>query len=246
MKLVKRCLERLGVHVSLSPGNRFDVVDAALLTMRRHGYTPRVVVDGGANRGQFFSRVRPVFPDAVFHLIEPQPVCVTALEQLAAKDGGDVSVHCTAVSEPGIESVRMVGGGDGGGGVGNWVAKPLDVAPGEFVARATTLDELLNDHVGLEDRALLKLDLERHELVALSGASELLPKVEVILTEVHFYDANDWGGIIFADMVSFLRERGFMLYDLASLSGRALDGRLRMGDAVFVRGDSPLCRDNSC
>lgn len=246
MKLIQRGLESFGIRVSRSPGNRFDVVEYTLRTMQRLGFTPRVVIDGGANRGQFFSRVRPVFPDAVFHLIEPQPGCVSELETRAARDGGDVRIHCTALSETGVESVRMVGGGEAGGGVGNWVAKPSDNAPGEFVANATTLDELLNEHICLEDRVLLKLDLERHEIVALSGATELVKKVEVILTEVSFYDANDWGGVVFADMVSFLRERGFILYEMASLSGRARDGRLRMGDAVFVRGDSALCRDNSC
>lgn len=246
MKLLQRGLERFGLYVSRTPGNRFDVVETALLAMRRLGFEPRVVIDGGANRGQFFSRARPVFPDSVFHLIEPQPRCVTELEVLASSDGGDVRVHCTALSEPGVGSVRMVGGGEGGGGAGNWVAKPSDDAPGEFVANATTLDELLGESISREDRALLKLDLERHEIVALSGASELLEKVEVILTEVSFYDADDWGGSLFADMVLFLRERGFMLYEMVSLSGRALDGRLRLGDAVFVRTDSTLCRDNSC
>jgi hypothetical protein len=37
------------------------------------------------------------------------------------------------------------------------------------------------------------------------------------------------------DLVSYVRERGFELYDIASLSGRSRDYRLRVGDAVFVR-----------
>ena len=243
MKLVQRSLQRLGIWVSWTPANRFAMIGDVLLSMRERGFTPNVVVDGGANRGQFFALARPVFPEAVFHLIEPQPVCIPDLDALAAADRGDVFVHCTALTERGVERVRMVGGGEDGGGVGNWVAKPSDDAPGEIHADATTLDELLDGRVGREDHALLKLDLETHELPALKGASSLLQKVEAVLTEISFYDSNDWVAPRFAEIVAFLRERRFLLYEFASLSGRVRDGRLRMGDAVFVREDSVLSRD---
>ena len=104
---------------------------------------------------------------------------------------------------------------------------------------------LLDGRISCEDRALLKLDLETHELPALTGAESLLEKVETVLTEVSFYDANDSGAPCFAEIVAFLRKRRFLLYEVASLSGRARDGRLRMGDAVFVRDDSALSRDTS-
>lgn len=245
MKLVQRSLQRLGIWVSRVPANRFAIIGDVLASMRERGFAPGVVVDGGANRGQFFALARPVFPDAVFHLIEPQPACIPDLDALAAADRGDIFVHCTALTEPGVDRVRMVGGGEGGGGVGNWVAKPTDDAPGEFHADATTLDELLDGRVRREDHALLKLDLETHEIPALRGAPALLQKVEAVLTEISFYDSNDWSAPRFAEMVAFLRERGFLLYEFASLSGRARDGRLRMGDAVFVRDDSALSRDTS-
>ena len=234
MKLAQRWLQRFGIWVSRAPANRFEIIADVLVSMRARGFAPTVVVDGGANRGQFFALARPVFPDAVFHLIEPQPACIPDLDAAAAADRGDVFVHCTAITEPGVERVRMVGGGEDGGGVGNWVAKPSDDTPGEIHADATTLDD-----------ALLKLDLETHELPALTGASSLLQKVEAVLTEVSFYDSNDWGAPRFAEIVAFLRERRFLLYEIASLSGRARDGRLRMGDAVFVREDSVLSRDTS-
>ena len=65
------------------------------------------------------------------------------------------------------------------------------------------------------------------------------------MTELQFYEINDNGRPIFADMLNFLRERGFQLYDFACLSQRPRDMRLRMGDVVFVRRDSPLLADRS-
>jgi FkbM family methyltransferase len=243
--VVKRALRQFGIRVSRSPGNRFEVIGDTLAAMRGRGFEPRIVIDGGANCGQFFSLARPIFPDAVFHLIEPQPVCTAALRTLAKQDGGDVVVHETALTKPGVQRVRMVGGGDDGGGVGNWVANADDHAPGEFEAQATTLDSLLDEGISIGDRGLLKLDLEHHELPALEGATALLAKVEAILIEVTFFDINDWGATLFPEVVDFLGGRGFVLYDFASLASRARDGRLRMGDAMFVRNGTPLVGDNA-
>lgn len=243
MNVVKRWLRQLGVHVSRTPDNRFDAIGDTLSAMRARGFVPSVVVDGGANRGQFFRLARPVFPEAAFHLIEPQSACVAELRELAGRDRGNVAVHPTVVTEPGVRSVRMVGGGARGDGAGNWVAKPGDASQGESKANATTLDELLDGEVQQTDRVLLKLDLETHELPALKGASSLLTKVEAVLTEVSFYDADEWGAPLFAELVAFLEARDLALYEIASLSGRGRDGRLRMGDAVFVRRGSTLHRD---
>ena len=113
-----------------------------------------------------------------------------------------------------------------------WVASDGEMAI-EVVCPASTLDELLADRVSAEDRVLLKLDLEGHEVHALIGASYLLKAVEVVLTEVQFYDINNSGRPTFSDVLEFFRQRGFEIYDIACLSQRPM--RLRMGDVVFVR-----------
>jgi hypothetical protein len=91
----------------------------------------------------------------------------------------------------------------------------------------------------------LKLDLEGQELNAFRGATALLRIVEVILTEVRFYDVNHAGSPTFADILEFLRGSGFELYDFGSLLPRVRDGRLHIGDAIFVRSDSELRKDVS-
>ena len=154
-------------------------------------------------------------------------------------------VHAVAVTEPGISRVRMIGGGEEGGGTGAWVGHAGEVAPGEVECPATTLDALIAPRVTRSDRALLKLDIEGHEVMALTGARALLEKTEVILTELQFYPINDNGRAVFVDMLEFLRERGFELYDFACLSQRPRDKRLRMGDVLFVRRDSPLLADRA-
>ena len=196
----------------------------ALLLLRGAGYAPRVVVDAGANVGEWTRLARSVFSEAAFHLIEPQPACLAALEQLARERAGLV-VHPVAVTEPGVMRVRLIGGGDGGGATGAWVARLDERAPDEIECPATTLDALLADRLAREDRALLKLDLEGHELTALCGSARMLPLVEVVLTELQLFEINDNQRPVFGDVMSALGERGFELYDIACLSPRPRDRR---------------------
>jgi FkbM family methyltransferase len=124
-----------------------------------------------------------VFPEAVVHLVEPQPACQPALERLA-RTSSSLTVHPVALTEPGRQHLAFTGGvGYGGTGVHVAQADEHDV---ELECRATTLDELFGGRVSRADRPLLKLDLEGHELSALRGARTLLEAIEVLFVEVRF------------------------------------------------------------
>lgn len=244
---IKKAVRKLGFRIQRDrPGGRFNAFEDALEVMRGMGYAPKAVIDGGANMGQWTAAVAPIFPAAKFHMLEPQPACAAVLQAMAERSGGRFIFHGVAVTEPGIASVRMVGGGEGGGGTGAYIAGPGE-SGGEapIEVRATTLDELLAEGIAQSDRALLKLDLERHELEALLGAEALLKKIEAALIEVQFYDIERNGRPLFGDIARHMEARGFELFDFACLAGRGRDQRLQQGDALFVRRGSPLLEDVS-
>ena len=219
-------------------------MDETLLLLRGFGYSPKVIIDGGANMGAWTRMAHAIFPQATIHLIEPQAACAPILGNLVYHTPGLI-FHGTAITEPGIARVRLLGGGPDGGSTGARVAGRCEQGDDEVQCSATTLDALLADRIAAGDRALLKLDLEGHELSALRGSPRLLEVVEVVLTELQFFEINDNGRPVFADILNFLREGGFELYDFACLSQRPRDMRLRMGDVVFVRRGSALLADRS-
>ena len=112
------------------------------------------------------------------------------------------------------------------------------------VTPATTVDALIAARLGENDRVLLKLDVEGHELQVLGGADSVLRHVEVIVSEVSFFEVEHAGNPAFLAYATALADRGFVLYDFAALASRARDGRLRMGDVVFVRRTSVLAADD--
>jgi hypothetical protein len=133
----------------------------------------------------------------------------------------------------------------GGGSTGAHVVRDPGVRAGLTSVPATTLDELLGLRIGANERVLLKLDVEGHELDVLAGSQRLLSRVDTIVSEVQFYDIDRAGNPVFAEYVAALDRLGFLLYDIAGLSERRRDGRLTVGDAVFVRRGSALAADNS-
>lgn len=245
LSLLKRVTRALGLRITRDrPSNRFQAVDECLQRMKKFGYEPALVVDVGANHGQFHRLIQPVFPDARYHLIEPQPACANSLRHLTEMNHR-VQYHSLALTEPGIPLVRLLGGGGCRGSTGAYVAMSGEFAPDEIQVQSTTLDELWSKRIEDGERALLKLDVESHELSVLLGSVATLGRIEVVLVEVSFFDVENRGAPGVLALAEFLEHHGFALYDIASLAGRPRDMRLRMGDLIFVRKDSTLCADNS-
>jgi|CXWL01.1.fsa_nt_gi FkbM family methyltransferase len=240
-RLGNRLLAPFGLVLHRAPTHRFDAVEEALLGLRNRGYRPRRVLDVGANRGQWAGKVLPIFPAARFDLIEPQPSCRHALAELTGAQAGRVVHHAVAATAPGTPFVRMAGTGEESSNTGAHVT--LETAVGTVEMPATTLDTLFAVEITPADRALLKLDIEGHEIAALTGAERLLAAVEVILAEVQFFEIEQNGLPTFTDLLLFLRDRGFDFHDVACLASRRRDGRLRMGDVLFVRKGSELGAD---
>ena len=242
-EFVRRLVERAGYVVHRAPAHRFDAMTSVLRQLRQSGFRPGIIIDCGANRGQWSGIARSVFADSEFHLIEAQRECWPVLESVAARRGR-TQLHRTAVTAPGTTRVQMHRGGSEIS-TGAFVVASGEPHGADLDAPATTLDALFAARVQPGERTLLKLDIEGHEIEALRGATALLDRVEVIISEVRFFDINGSGRPVFADVMALLAERGFALFDFASLSSRLRDQRLWLGDAVFIRRDSPLAADIS-
>lgn len=214
--------------------NRFQAIEDCLSGLAARGYRPRLIIDGGAHLGEFALLARRQFPDAeAFHLFEPQQACLESLRKVCASEG--FTLHeCALSSRTGTLRFLRTDQPNTGAHVVDDEAAATEV-------NARTLDEVLETKLDRSQRALLKLDLQGHELDALRGGTKSLSSIEVVLTEVSFYVQSRIPMV--AEVIAFMSGVGFVLYDIAALSGRRRDNRLREGDLVFVRQDSQLLED---
>lgn len=240
--LLKAALRRTPYRVIRARDtNRFEAIEETLTSLSRRRFAPRIVLDGGANVGDFARLARRVFGEGLeIHLFEPQPACQPLLEVLARQSG--FILHAAAIGSVNDQVLELA-------------IDPVAVTTGAHVAPVgskeavtvpipvLTLDRQFDKTLNVSDRTLLKLDLQGWELEALRGAVSILPRIEVVLIEVSFF-AQAYEPSI-AALVRFLGCAGFDLHDVASLSGRSRDNRARQADFVFVNRRSPLATDTA-
>lgn len=234
--LVKALLARTPYRIVRAAGaNRFQAIEECLRSMQARGFSPTVVIDGGAHLGDFSTAVAAIFPQATFHLVEPQPACLPHL-RLLTRERGFVLHECALADSPGEILLLDTKSPSTGAHV------KLEADSETVSVRGDTLDALFADSIGPSDRVLLKLDLQGYELHALRGGLRAMRSIEAILTEVSFF-AQAYEPSI-AELTEFLAGQSFRLYDIAALAGRKRDNRLHQGDFVFVRDGSPLLEDS--
>ena len=98
------------------------------------------------------------------------------------------------------------------------------------------LDDLLSEQP--RHFNLLKVDVQGSELDVLSGAGLKLSQFEVIILEVSLIQMGVAPS--FNEVMQYMHEKGYRLYDFLPMYYRPLDNALWQGDAFFVRNDSSL------
>ena len=207
--------------------------DSSLAQLQAKGLEAKTVFDVGVATGT--PELYRVFPKACFHLIDPDPTNAARLQRLAGELRG--TAHPVAL-----------GATDGTTAFDVW-----DVASGSTMLKAVgpaprastitvplrRLDTLIANPLG---PILCKIDVQGAELMVLQGAVGLFDKIDVFLVEVStlatLQDAPE-----LASIVDFMSTHGYVVYDIAGLLRRPLDGALAQLDLVFVRADSPLRSD---
>jgi len=204
---------------------------AGLSVLKENGFAPGLVVDIGANRGNWSLDVARVFPSAAFILIDADPQNVPEL-QAVCRSLPQSSFHSTLLGAETRGDMRFFQMGTGS----SVMPEVTSADRNEISLAMTTLDALIGDQIS--SPALIKLDVQGYELEVLRGAPRCLKSAEVIILECAFLEYNE-GAPLFAEVVDFMRERGFLVYDFCGAMRRS-DGVLFQADVIFAREDSPL------
>ncbi|MEO0972394.1 MAG: FkbM family methyltransferase [Pseudomonadota bacterium] len=99
--------------------------------------------------------------------------------------------------------------------------------------------DVLDRYVDQVGRNALKIDAEGFELPILRGGTELLRKSELVILEVSLIRRYD-GEAMLDQILPFMSEQGFALYEIIELSRRRAGAPTTFMDVAFVPAASPL------
>jgi FkbM family methyltransferase len=193
-----------------------------------------LVIDGGANRGQWAWEVVSKFPNLKVLSVEPITEAFSELKSSASKHK-NWSIMNVALSKSAGRAVMHV---SNNGEQSSSLLKPdvhLMHYPTVGFTRTQETDLVTLDSIQIpqEARVYLKLDLQGNELAALEGGTLLLERVNAIELEVstvRMYAKQP----TFLEIANFLDHHGFRIFTFSD-PFRSSDGQCIYFDVIFQK-----------
>ena len=212
---------------------------AVLENMKRLGLQPGTVIDVGVGYGT--PELWEAFPSARLLLVEPIPDRFggPALEDVRRREGAEL-VAAAAGASAGSATITVHRAPEMSSLHGGWIGDRDGEAREVPVVR---VDEAVRERE-LPAPYALKVDVEGAELDVLDGCAGVLGQTEAVLLEVRLFELVP-GGAQLHDVIPYMKERGFVAYDLFGGALRLSDGALAVTNIAFVREDGPFRRDHA-
>jgi FkbM family methyltransferase len=210
----------------------------AISHLLSRGFRPQVVLDIGAAKGYWSLVCGSFFTQARFSLIDPLTESEPFLRQVCDADPRFHYLLTAVGSEPGQAAMNIAADCDGSS-LCDW--QGVDPSQQRRVP-VTTVDQLLSAG-RIEPPDLVKIDVQGYELRVLQGALQMLQHAEVLIVEVNLYEfAGGYARV--HEVIRFLAEQQFYMFDLAGTLRRPYEDDLGQLDIVFVSARSPLMSSN--
>lgn len=196
---------------------------------------PDLIVDVGANRGQFTLAALHVLPKANILCFEPLSSAFNELTKLFNYESR-VSMHKTAIGDIDTYMPMNVSNKEDSSSLLQISERQTKIFPGtehfdiEKVA-VNRLSKFLGNDL-LDKNILVKIDVQGYELEVLRGAGELLSKVQTIYVECSFTELYAQQAVV-KDIIKYLFTFGFSLEGVYNLEYDSL-GMAVQGDFLFT------------
>lgn len=212
------------------------------------------ILDIGANNGSSLVEFKKWWPSSKVFCFEPQIECWNELDSLANKYSS-VSINKFALGGKSSENKKFYShdlntGISGFNRINTSSKDSIDIAnlranPSSLAEHKQTinhvrkvkvkrLDEYIDENGTIDHIHLMKIDTQGFEIEILKGMGNKLRNVDVIITELMFYDYYE-KSLSFYDLEKVIKKFGFSLYDINHIAKNPMNGRTDWVDVIYKR-----------
>jgi len=231
LKFVRKIVRQFGFD--LIRHHARNSMTGALFQLVQQGFVPGTIIDVGTGTGT--EELYCVFPDASYILVEPLVEFEPDLKRLCSRLRGEYII-AAASDRPGCVEINVHEDLFGSSLFREAEGTAVDGQRREV--GLITLDGVAVNRQ-LTPPLLIKVDVQGAELKVLDGASETLERTEVVILETLFFETLI-GCPTIADVITYMKNRGFVPYDVFGALYRPLDDALSQVDLLFVRENGSL------
>ena len=229
---IQRSLRRVGYELAPINVGHSELVQGLLA---RHAID--LLVDVGANQGQFAQEFRAQGFTGSICSFEPMQAAFGLLKKAATHDPG-WTVTRAALGDREGEARMYVAGNSVSSSLlpitaAHVEAESVSRTTGHELVTITTLDAQLRDVKG--DALWLKLDVQGYEHQVLLGAAETLGRAEVVQCEISFRELYT-GQTHYLDLLHLLDAAGFLPVSVVPGLAHPVTGEAMQCDLLHVRG----------
>jgi FkbM family methyltransferase len=214
-----------------------DPLRQLLLALRHHGI--RLVIDVGANAGQYGQELFRAGYEGEIHSIEPQPDAHTKLRRCARHWSRWTVLDPVAAGDREGWVEMMVAGNSVSSSVLPMLDRHLQAAPssapvGRLTVRQTTLDSLYAERLNTAPPTLLKIDVQGYEPQVLAGATSCLAKIQLVQLELSLQPLYE-GQELWLELVEAMDQFGYQLWAVHPAFCDPGTGQVLQVDGLFAR-----------
>jgi FkbM family methyltransferase len=205
--------------------------------VKAQGFVPKTVLDIGVARGT--PPLYSAFPNAYFVLVEPVEDFIPDLKKIVSRYRGEYHV-CALMAKPGHSTILKSKDLHGS----SMMHRLADTDNRLQDVEINTLDGLVGDR-DLEQPVLLKTDCQGGDFDVVKGGEKTLERCDLVILEVSLF--KFWGAHHPdpLDILNYMSDRGFVIYDFLDGLFRPFDNALGQIDIVFVRRDGMFRQSHS-
>lgn len=235
-ELVKQSLRKFGLEVS-----RYRKITSppGQIVASFSKFNIDLVLDIGANSGQFASQVRQCGYSGRIVSFEPLSRAHLELQQSCSKDTlWDAHPRCALGDHNGEVEINIAGNSESSSILPmlelHRTAAPDSAYQGKEIVAIKTLDEVAGQYLKDARAPFLKIDTQGFEWQVLDGARKTLPHIKGILVELSLVPLYG-GQHLWRELIDRLEAEGFTLWAFKPVFADLSQGRTLQVDGIFYR-----------